>query len=303
MNCLLCSSHKTISRVICSAESFAELWDSRFSIDVRNEISGVSEIIRWTCLSCGLQFYDPQLVGGSDFYEQLQEKKVYKYKWEHKVAKSYVKEGESLLDIGCGSGEFIQSLSGIPGVKCLGLEFNTKAIELAKANGVNVVNLDLYVLAKSKLESFDVICLFQVLEHVPDPRRFVETCVSLLKPGGKFIIAVPNGDSFIKHMPRHLLNMPPHHISVFGKKIMKIIESLFDIKLEYLRCEPLKVYHRDMFYNAQIDRIPKVRYITWPLIGFLRKHLSRICATFNCDRFFNGQGLLAVYTKSNLVDM
>ena len=54
---------------------------------------------------------------------------------------------------------------------------------------------------------------FQVLEHVTDPKGFMQGCVKALKSGGKLLMAVPVEDSFVGRAESTWLNMPPHHLT------------------------------------------------------------------------------------------
>jgi SAM-dependent methyltransferase len=61
-------------------------------------------------------------------------------------------------------------------------------------------------------DSFDIITLFHVLEHVPDPKMLIDRCHSILKPSGMLLVAVPNDvlawSSKIKKLGRRLLIRP-----------------------------------------------------------------------------------------------
>ena len=67
--------------------------------------------------------------------------------------------------------------------------------------------------AQHNPEHYDVVCAFQVLEHVTDPVAFINTAKACLKPGGLLIIGLPNYDSYLQHLVNFTLNAPPHHIS------------------------------------------------------------------------------------------
>jgi len=97
----------------------------------------------------------------------------------------------TLLDIGAGTGEFL-SVAKKDSWKCVGVEPNKKAKEIALKKGVAFVE------NTSDLDdaSIDVITMWHVLEHVPDVEKQIVELKRLLKPEGTILIAVPNFNSF-----------------------------------------------------------------------------------------------------------
>jgi SAM-dependent methyltransferase len=122
-----------------------------------------------------------------------------------------------VLDVGCGSGLFLRELHRAnPAVKPVGLDASTRAAALAgRLNGVSAVvaRLDRAPFAPA---SFDLITMFHVLEHLPNPGVYVEAAYKLLAPAGKLIVQTPNLDCWQYRLwrsrwsgldiPRHLYN-------------------------------------------------------------------------------------------------
>lgn len=96
----------------------------------------------------------------------------------------------SLLDIGCGRGLFLDIMKK-EGWRVAGVEFNKETASYAnKVYEINVMTPQAMMTLPD--ESFDVITIFHVLEHMPDPAAVLRTCVKLLKKHGLLVIAVPN---------------------------------------------------------------------------------------------------------------
>ncbi len=114
------------------------------------------------------------------------------------------------LDIGCGSGKFLCALQ-CGGWDVAGLELNNDTATGARV--VHNIRVETELSAFTE-NSFDLITITHVLEHVRDPRQMLADCVRLLKPGGVIAVAVPNIDSwqarltgrnwFHLDLPRHL---------------------------------------------------------------------------------------------------
>lgn len=152
-----------------------------------------------------------------------------------KLINSFSSEEKTLLDIGCGTGDFLQMCKA-NNWKVSGIEPNDKAREIANAKTDNSVFYTEQLLTFDK-HSFDVITLWHVLEHLPNLEEQISIIKSLLKPNGKLIIAVPNYKSHdAKHyksfwaafdVPRHLWHFSQTSISkLFAKEDMTIEKTL-----------------------------------------------------------------------------
>jgi len=98
-----------------------------------------------------------------------------------------------LLDIGCGDGGFLL-LAKACGWDTYGWDPDENAVLSARAKGLHVINTGEEYFDGEK-EVFDVITLGHVIEHVHDPRKTLQKCFDLLKPGGMLWIETPNVDS------------------------------------------------------------------------------------------------------------
>jgi 2-polyprenyl-3-methyl-5-hydroxy-6-metoxy-1,4-benzoquinol methylase len=139
---------------------------------------------------------------------------------------------KSLLDIGCGTGDFLLEMKN-HGWQVTGYEPESKAKQIAVQKGVGVTE-DLNQLPE---QSFDVITLWHVLEHVPNLQEQLQQLKRLLKPKGLIIIAVPNFKSFDAHyyqefwaaydVPRHLWHFSKNSIRLlFAKNNFKVVQIL-----------------------------------------------------------------------------
>jgi 2-polyprenyl-3-methyl-5-hydroxy-6-metoxy-1,4-benzoquinol methylase len=126
-----------------------------------------------------------------------------------------------ILDIGCGDGSALLTMKGLGRWELHGLELDEAAVNRARERGLDVqtgdvVNCDL------PDNSFDLIRMGHVIEHVSDPRATVERVKRLLRPGGILLGETPNTDCLDfrlfgrywgpLHAPRHLTLFNSHNV-------------------------------------------------------------------------------------------
>lgn len=111
-----------------------------------------------------------------------------------KLINAYSSQSKLLLDVGCGTGDFLK-IAKENNWKVAGIEPNEGARQIANLKtGNNVFEND--QLLKFKPETFDVITLWHVLEHLPNLEEHIAIFKKLLKSNGTLVIAVPNFKSF-----------------------------------------------------------------------------------------------------------
>jgi len=88
------------------------------------------------------------------------------------------------LEIGTGTGALLDRLLEAGFEDVVGVEPSGAAIAAASPSVRGLIRQGVFVETDFAPESFDLICCFQTLEHVPDPRSLARSCVRLLRPGG-----------------------------------------------------------------------------------------------------------------------
>lgn len=137
----------------------------------------------------------------------------------------HARHGGRLLDLGCGTGEWMLAMQE-RGWQVEGLDFDPNAVRVARSIGLDV---HCGALEERNLaaDSFDVVTLNHVIEHVPDPVGLLRECRRILKPDGKLVLATPNtgslGHSYLKADWRGL--EPPRHLHLFSRPAMERLLS------------------------------------------------------------------------------
>ncbi len=120
-----------------------------------------------------------------------------KYQYGLDLAASRLK-GRRVLDIGSGPGGFVR-LAAEAGWEATALELNQESGKKLASEGYQVIVKRLEVTDFAP-ESFDLICLWEVLEHLPSPRAMLAEARRLLAPDGLFLILVPNVNSMVTRL-------------------------------------------------------------------------------------------------------
>ncbi len=231
------------------AEFLVYRWRKVFDIDVSAEFGGLDTIKRLRCEQTGLEFFYPHSVAGSgDLYTQLQRYDWYYMadKWEHQQALKDMRADDPVLEVGAGDGDFVRHALS-EGVKIVGTEINEDAVLRAQKLGLPVELMNLEEAAELHKDKMGIVVSFQVLEHVANPREFIELSLRILKPGGYLVLSVPNRESFIKHAHDNLLDMPPHHMTRWSASTFQMLPTIFPVRVESIRYEPLQPYHVDWY--------------------------------------------------------
>ncbi|MBF2707275.1 class I SAM-dependent methyltransferase [Flavobacterium soyangense] len=150
-----------------------------------------------------------------------------------------------ILDIGAGTGEFL-SVAKNDGWQIIGVEPSARAKSIAMNKGISFVEQT----SELKNNSFDIISMWHVLEHVPDLDKQIKELKRLLKPTGTLIIAVPNFKSFdAKHYGKFWAAYDvPIHFWHFSKTAIKLLFEKEEMKLE--KVLPMKF---DPFYVSLLS--------------------------------------------------
>jgi SAM-dependent methyltransferase len=117
----------------------------------------------------------------------------------------------NLLDVGSGTGHFA-SVMKKSGWRVKGIEISEKARKFSAATfGLDII--DPVRISELDANSFDCVTMWHVLEHFHDPHRYISDILTLLKPGGTCLVALPNSSSFDAKYYRHLwaaFDVPRH---------------------------------------------------------------------------------------------
>ena len=267
---------------ICGSESF----DPKFiAYDRNNKTTGqIFKIME--CKGCGVNqtLPLPDLAELSQYYPLPYYPTGYvseKYYQSHiarfqlakiKIIQAFAQTGR-LLDIGCGVGHFIRTALN-QGYKAECVEFSETAAAVGRERwNLQIVSGD-FLSSQFMPESFDIITLWQVFEHLREPRSVLCKIYKLLKPNGLLVIAVPNFASVQARVFRNRwyhLDVPRHLFHYSPESLVKILDTC-NLHVD-------KIDHRSPEHNYA-GILGSLMRLSPPGESFIHKLIERTIATY-----------------------
>lgn len=251
---------------------------------IPNELAVVKDYLHFKCPNCSHEIFthmaNKETIVNSQLYQEdadyindLIISQDYNdfILWNHLRAVRFLNKEKSIktiLDIGTYNGFFVKYLRD-KGLEAYGYDFNEAAIRFGiknyKLDGIITSNL-----SDLKLEKFDCIAAFEVIEHLEHPKHFITQFSNLLKDGGYLILSCPNNKMLwrppVDYPPHHVSRYSPTSLSIFieklGYKIISVDEqmSLFDLFRNFAG-----VFFRDKnkstLKGGQFKELKKINYL------------------------------------------
>lgn len=183
-----------------------------------------------------------------------------------------LKTKESVLEIGTGTGVFLELLQKEGFKELIGIEPSSAAIAAAPPSRQIWIRQDIFRSNTFALNSLDFVCCFMTMEHVKDPGILINEVYSLLKPGGIFAIVTHDFEAPInKLLGKKSPIIDIEHLQLFSKKSLN---TMFN-KAGFTKCSIIKFSNSySIFYWLKLMPLP---------IG-LKILLSRILKTIGIGK-------------------
>ncbi|MGE5845149.1 MAG: class I SAM-dependent methyltransferase [Ignavibacteria bacterium] len=217
--------HKILEEIHCCVCGNRDV--NQFSLKFKKDSFIVVE-----CLNCSFLFI-PQYFSkkisyedykGEEVLEQVKQGnnwlKMQRHLLRFKFVKRYKPSGD-LFDLGTGWGHFLAAGKEL-GYKVHGIEVSGMPCKYAREElNLPVENINFFKMELKK-NSYDLITMWDVLEHIPDADEVIRRCNIMLKDNGYVILQVPEIDSTIAKLLKEKWNMiSPGHVNLFSKKTIK----------------------------------------------------------------------------------
>ena len=215
------------------------------------------------CLNCQVSFV-PQtgelLEKLNDYYKNapLDESYLSDEKGRRATARNLLKNlaPSRLLDFGSNVGIFLDEARKL-GFEVYGVESSEKARKYAKDK------FSLSLVPNTPDQKFDLITLFDVLEHVSDPKGLLVALSAHLSSDGKIIITSPDLDALAARLwGKHWFALIPGHLFFFPSRTTEYLAETLGLKLERLGW-----YRRYLSLNYLLGRILRISPFSFPIVG------------------------------------
>src|SRR5438270_2094829 len=171
----------------------------------------------YQCPECNLEFLSPQpddkvlasiytseyFLGDRDEQSQLrvaQLKSATAFLYLNQLQEVMTHSGGRILEVGCGTGDFLLQARD-RGFHVQGIEYSSAAAETANQRlGARVVETGTLDSVRLPTEYFNAMVACDVIEHVRDPKAFLQMGWKWLKPGGVLFLATPSVDSWSRKL-------------------------------------------------------------------------------------------------------
>ena len=237
-HCLVCSSPepKTTSwdkALINTCNSCSFTWIN-FESQNDDSVEGSDSSITTA------EFYDQTIAEDSAreilFADKIVANRLSKYN------KFLRREVTSILEVGCGTGATEKGYAE-HSIRWLGVELNHGIHEFCRSKKRNVLLGDFLDIEFN--EKFDVIYASQVLEHINQPKKFIQKCQAILNDGGLIHVDVPNHNSLISNFRKFLGGKtdygalrPPEHMRAYSQKSLDRLFTEHGLKtMTVVSCE------------------------------------------------------------------
>ncbi len=225
-----------------------------------------------TCDHCGLFFINPipSKISLNKYYYNYLQKKGYKYLnenlrkykiktvWQsrYNLLKRFIKtpDKKSFLEIGSGAGEWLKTLKNNGADNFIGLEIAHDEYKMLKKEYLNKVYYK-SLINFSPHRKFDVVCLWDVLEHFTEIDKAMNKLKKLLKKNGLIIVSTINTNSLsfsLKGAGWRYFD-PPEHVFYFNQKNIKYLADQYKFKLLYLKSQ----IQLQAWLNSNVGKIEK----------------------------------------------
>jgi len=251
--CVGCCSSNIEQVESLSADDLASAWVESGSHGATSEAVrdyvladlGADRIAFWLCRDCGLEFAQPMNSWTNEHYPEEKHSLGY----DHQLALEELAQMPPLriLEIGCADGQFLEKASML-GHETTGIDFSNEDVESARARGVDAHLGDIEDVGKMISGQFDLVALFQVIEHLPEPSRVFREIRKIVQPGALVMIGCPSPLRYSRrynHPERigrsDFWDYPPQHLLRWTSESLVSFLERFNFQTERIAYEPFSI--------------------------------------------------------------
>lgn len=219
------------------------------------------------CRVCQLVFSDPMRGADSSWYSSswlydmriadgVHQSKRIPWNFARALSVLRARADSTLLDIGCAEGQFLHLAQKV-GFNVTGLDFNPASLRIAReVFGISSVHQCSVEELRSRFPElrFDVITMFEVLEHTSDPFAVVCAIKNVLKPNGALVMSVP-GHLRWPRLFHPQVDAPPHHLTLWTDEALKRLLERAGFRVVALVSKPLGADDLGIHLKWRLNRL------------------------------------------------
>ncbi len=210
---------ETIDCPVCDGRDFTRLFEKAGEAFVRCRVCGLVLINPRPPFAVVVSTYDAQYSGA--YIRKADKKRARCRRWVRRLIRRHGARGR-WLDVGCSAG-FVVAAAGEAGFEAHGVELEAAAVEFARRElGLSRITCGTLEAQRYPAGHFDVVSLYDVIEHVPDLNATVAELGRILAPGGIIEIRTPDVGHW--RTPRDLATWPEvkpsEHLYYFDRRTL-----------------------------------------------------------------------------------
>jgi SAM-dependent methyltransferase len=166
----------------------------------------------------------------------------------------------------------------------------------AQAKGLQVFNQLIDAHLQTHANHYDLICSFQVVEHIAELKDFFADSIACLKPGGLYAISVPNNACYLfSNDPDHTLNLPPHHINLWEEQSLRNIAPMFGLSVLAVHKEPANKLNYGNYYEVFLRNTLKLKGESLELVYKITRPIVKLAMRLLPPKY--GACITVIYQK------
>ena len=240
-----------------SIKNVLRKWETHLNIKLSDQTlrdyDKLDCVTLFKCADCEFCIFVPVISGTGRFYADITANAYYTQdKWEFVKAREVIqtKNLKSVLDLGCGDGDFLKSIIAMKDIQIAGFDFNPQLKKVFLGTSVAIYS-DLEAISSQ----FDLVTAFEFVEHLKSPFQFIQQASRFVKSGAYFVMSVPNQDGPIRFFPDALTEIPPHHVSLWTAKSIKIFLQNAGFEVESILFQPMAKIYWKSYIPAMIENM------------------------------------------------
>lgn len=163
--------------------------------------------------------------------------------------RGYLKQTTSVLDVGCSTGMFLRVLKDSGQKELMGVDVSMEQVRHCRE--VNEIEAYRQLSQIPRDRAFDLVTLYAVLEHVPNPAEVLRESVERMNKDGRLIVDVPNYRSLYRYLSRKrwLWLIPPVHLQYFTPKSMVNLANRCGLEVDFASTKSTSTYTYILVYH------------------------------------------------------